>query len=268
MNSTIVKDCIFSSVLNKEWQYCVYIPNVENVSILPIMYLFHGASHQFDVWFEKGKLHQHLDKAILNNSILPLIVVTVSSEMNGYSWYVDQDKCKFETAFFQDFIPQFEQLYGETRNRSQRIVAGSSMGGYGALRYSLIYPEIFSRSLLVAPAIWDDILDIDINKGLSHDVVLAPFCIEGVLKKQRWDYYFYTNYIDQYLEKNISVQFYTSAGDRDYFGLYFFAAKLHQFLNHHHQQTTLRICDGDHGDWDYYPLAVIDGLRDFHSKNL
>lgn len=265
MSSKIIKECIFSSILNKKWQYCAYIPDIENISILPIMYLFHGASHQEDVWFEKGKLHEHLNNAIQNNSIQPLIVVTVYSEMNGYSWYIDQSNCKFETAFFQEFIPQFELLYGGKRERFQRIIAGSSMGGYGALRYALIYSDIFSKALLVAPAIWDNILNIDIHNGLPHRIVFSPFCINGVLEEKLWESYFYTNYIHQYLEKNISIQFYITAGDRDHFGLEFYAAKLHQLLKSQQQQTTLRIVDGDHGDWNYYPLAIIDGLSLFKS---
>lgn len=76
------------------------------------------------------------------------------------SWYVDSaykgsDPGRpVETAFFRDLVPQIDTSYRTIADRSGRAVAGYSMGGAGALRYTLAHPEVFGAAIVLSPAVY------------------------------------------------------------------------------------------------------------------
>ena len=59
-----------------------------------------------------------------------------------------------ETAFTQDLIAHVDSTYRTVANRTGRGVAGYSMGGYGALRYSLAHPDLFGAAIVLSPAVY------------------------------------------------------------------------------------------------------------------
>ncbi|MBI2784248.1 MAG: alpha/beta hydrolase, partial [Gammaproteobacteria bacterium] len=59
-----------------------------------------------------------------------------------------------ETAFTQDLIAHADATYPTRTDRDGRIVAGYSMGGYGALRYALAHPELFGAAVVLSPAVY------------------------------------------------------------------------------------------------------------------
>lgn len=212
-------------------------------------------------------MQRYFDEAISAGVIPPLIAVTPASLDEGFSWYVDHPGCPIESAFIADFIPAFEGIYGGSRTKETRWIGGSSMGAYGALRYVLKHPALFSRIIMVAPAVWDSIANRSISDQHPPHGVFRAFLSGGKVDDALWQNNLYPRLMEGYLKQKSPVIFYTSAGDRDSMGLEFYAAKLHRFLREQHQCTTLRIWDGDHGDWDYYPLALIDGIAHTTKKH-
>jgi S-formylglutathione hydrolase FrmB len=59
-----------------------------------------------------------------------------------------------ESAFTQDLVAHVDATYRTKNDRLSRIVAGYSMGGYGALRYSLAHPELFGAAIVLSPAVY------------------------------------------------------------------------------------------------------------------
>lgn len=49
-----------------------------------------------------------------------------------------------ETAFIRELIPHIDDNYRTLTNRESRVLAGYSMGGYGAMSIGLRYPQLFS----------------------------------------------------------------------------------------------------------------------------
>ncbi len=70
------------------------------------------------------------------------------------NWYVDLRE-KMETAFVNDPMPHVEKTYRTIEEREGRVMGGLSMGGYGALRFALKYPEKFQAAALLSPAIYN-----------------------------------------------------------------------------------------------------------------
>jgi pimeloyl-ACP methyl ester carboxylesterase len=50
-------------------------------------------------------------------------------------------------------MPHIEDTYRVIPDRRQRIIAGFSMGGYGAIRYALKFPDLFSMCISMDGAI-------------------------------------------------------------------------------------------------------------------
>ena len=136
---------------NSELTYKVYLPkgyNANSKKTYPVVYLLHGSSGDENSWDDFwGKL----DKMIANDVIEPVIAVVPAS---GNSYWVNSDKFgAYESAVIQDLIPHIDKKYKTKSNRSNRYIAGYSMGGYGALRYAMVYPELFKAATLLSPAI-------------------------------------------------------------------------------------------------------------------
>ncbi|UOK59730.1 alpha/beta hydrolase [Bacillus sp. OVS6] len=72
----------------------------------------------------------------------------------GNSYWVNSKKFgHYESAVIDDLIPHIDKKYNSIADRSGRFISGYSMGGYGALRYSMVYPDLFSGATLLSPAI-------------------------------------------------------------------------------------------------------------------
>ncbi len=62
------------------------------------------------------------------------------------SWYADNVNLpddKYESYFVKELIPEIDAKYRTFADRQNRIIAGLSMGGYGAVKFGLKYPEKF-----------------------------------------------------------------------------------------------------------------------------
>lgn len=51
---------------------------------------------------------------------------------------------KYESYFIQEIIPEVDKNFRTIADRRHRMVAGNSMGGYGAIKFGLKYPDKFS----------------------------------------------------------------------------------------------------------------------------
>jgi enterochelin esterase-like enzyme len=143
-----------SPTLQRSWTYNVYLPtgyDAQSKLRYPVMYLLHGNDGQRNDWPVKGNLLRTVDQLIQNGEIPPAIIVMPDA---GTTWYVDL-KEPMETAFFQDLVPHVEKKYRTLTSRDGRVIGGLSMGGYGALRYVLKYPEKFQAAALLSPAIYN-----------------------------------------------------------------------------------------------------------------
>ncbi|HEY8558872.1 MAG TPA: alpha/beta hydrolase family protein [Pyrinomonadaceae bacterium] len=102
----------------------------------PVLYLLHGLFGNCDNWFDLTDIKQYLfDKEIA--AVLP---------DGGDAWYTNGAivaNDKFETSFIDEFIPTVEKELQIGGSREKRAVAGLSMGGFGALKFGLKYPDSF-----------------------------------------------------------------------------------------------------------------------------
>lgn len=103
----------------------------------PVLYLLHGLYGDYTNWDTLTRLENY-------TRTLPLIVVMPDA---GNSWYVNSATVpadKFEDFLTADVIPAIGHKFRVLAGRNDRALAGLSMGGYGALKYGLKHPDLFS----------------------------------------------------------------------------------------------------------------------------
>jgi putative tributyrin esterase len=102
----------------------------------PVLYLLHGLGGHYTNWLEKTKL--------LNDSFhFNLIIVTPEGNDGWYTDSATVPRDKYESYILKELIPDVESRFRTIETRAGRSIAGLSMGGYGALKFGLKYPDKF-----------------------------------------------------------------------------------------------------------------------------
>jgi enterochelin esterase-like enzyme len=132
-----------SAALQRKWSYAVYLPDGYETSNLkyPVLYLLHGHGQDLYAWVNYGHIQPTADELIAHGEIPPAIIVMPDA---GMTWFVDR-KEKMETAVIQDLVGDVQHTFRVIDDRKGRVIAGLSMGGYGALRFVLKYPGCSPR---------------------------------------------------------------------------------------------------------------------------
>jgi len=119
----------------------------------PVVYLLHGLTGHYTNWLEKTKL---VDYAA------PYEFIIVMPEGND-GWYSDSATVpteKYESYILQELIPDVEKRFRASSDAGSRAIAGLSMGGYGALKFGVKYPQQFvfvaSMSGALGAASWTE----------------------------------------------------------------------------------------------------------------
>ncbi|HEY0686495.1 MAG TPA: alpha/beta hydrolase family protein [Steroidobacter sp.] len=250
--SEIVTRELKSTALERTWSYEVYLPTGYDTSRLtyPVLYLFHGNNGSRRDWVEKGKIQSTADALIASGDMPPAVIVMPDA---GVTWFVDR-KEKMETAVIRDLIPDVERYLRVLKSREGRLIGGLSMGGYGALRFALKYPEKFAAAALLSPAIYEPLPP---PKSSARSVGTFG---EPQFDEQVWKSLNYPTLWQAYLAKKTPVPMYINSGDDDEFMIEAEATELYSLLRANKQPAELRIVDGAHS-WAVWAGTVGDAMK-------
>jgi putative tributyrin esterase len=106
----------------------------------PVFYLLHGLSDDHTAWTRRTSIERYVQD-------LPLIVVMPNAERSFYSDSQAVPTSRFETFITQDLISFVDTTFNTIPLREGRVVAGLSMGGYGAFKFALKYPQLFGAAV-------------------------------------------------------------------------------------------------------------------------
>ncbi len=100
----------------------------------PVLYLLHGLSDDHTLWQRRTSIERYAAN-------LPLVIVMPDG---GRGFYCDaQQGVASESAIVKDLIGYVERMFQVRADRNGRVLAGLSMGGYGAVKFALKYPDLF-----------------------------------------------------------------------------------------------------------------------------
>jgi len=138
-----------SEILNMERRYAIYLPPDYETSerSYPVLYLLHGGGDDQTGWVQFGEVLHIADKAILEGSATPMIIVMPDGSAGQRGYFNDlKNEWRYEDFFFEEFMPYVEGTYRIKGEKRYRAVSGLSMGGGGTFMYALHHPELFSSA--------------------------------------------------------------------------------------------------------------------------
>lgn len=123
-----------SQVLGKAVGTYVILPEVGKPPYATF-YLLHGLSDDHTIWHRRTRIEWYVRD-------LPLIVV-MPDGFRGF--YTNNDAGpQYAKYMGEELVGFIERSFPARRSRSARCIGGLSMGGYGALRLGLGYPDTFA----------------------------------------------------------------------------------------------------------------------------
>ena len=124
------------NALDKVTSAMVILPDSRHPGPFPVLYLLHGLAGNHASWVRNSSLERYV-------ADLPLIVVMPDGGRSFYTDALANPRSAFETYLVRDLIGFVDRLFRTLPGRAGRVIAGFSMGGYGALKLALKHPDLF-----------------------------------------------------------------------------------------------------------------------------
>ena len=129
-----------SKLMAREMPYRVVLPEgyaKNGTDRFPVVYLLHGLTGHFNNWTDRTRLASYGQKH-------RAIIVTPEGDNGWYTDSISVPNDRYESYIVKELIPEIDKTYRTLADRKSRSIAGLSMGGYGALKFGMKYPEMFA----------------------------------------------------------------------------------------------------------------------------
>lgn len=251
-NPTVASDgltfvTVKSRALRRRADATLYVPPAAlGVTDLPIVVLLHGVYGSHWAWALKGRAHLTAARLMAEGSLPPVALVMPSDGLwgdgSGYVPHTDHDA----ERWIIDEMPKLAQdVIANCSERSPLLIAGLSMGGFGALRLAAKYPRRITAAAALSAVTHASQFDALIEENrvgwrktaADIDVLSALTAVQAPLPALRID----CGLDDAYLEANRALH-----RDLQRTGI------AHQYAE----------SPGGH-DWDYWSTTLEHTLRFF-----
>ena len=250
-----------SEILAKQTTMQVLLPAVGRPPYATL-YLLHGLSDDSTIWLRRSRIEAYVRE-------WPLMVVMP----DGYrGFYTDNEQGPpYARHFGEEMLEFVERNFPARPARGARAIGGLSMGGYGALRLALGYPEKFCSANSHSGALMRFNLDLSPREA-RRDPIFRKHPPEFFLEMRR---VFGRRPMDTGHNLLLLIRrarrrhrrlprMLIDCGTED--SLLEHNRRFHEDLQALKVPHTYREFPGGH-DWDYWDLHVREAL-DFHARNL
>ncbi len=118
----------------------------------PVVYALHGYSIGAEQWTHEIHVPQTIEGAFAQGSREFIVVLPDTKTIHNGSLYSRSVTTgDFETFVAVDLVQYIDNHFRTIPDRQSRGLAGHSMGGYGAARIGMKYPQTFSALYLMSP---------------------------------------------------------------------------------------------------------------------
>lgn len=142
--SVIARASFASAALAGRGAFLVYLPPggaTGTSARFPVLYLLHGRNGHAAAFLEVG-IQRALDRLIGSGAIPPMIAVMVQ-DLGGWQNWRDVGR-RHSASYVVEVQELIDRMLPTIAKRAGRAIAGSSMGGFGAMHVALANPERFS----------------------------------------------------------------------------------------------------------------------------
>ena len=234
-----------SEALMRNVKFKVILPIEENFdNKFKTLYLLHGMFSNCNEWIRRTDIVSLAKE-------YDLCVIMPSGDN---SYYINDESCH---NLYSDYILELVEFSREilpiSKMKSDTYIAGSSMGGFGALYNGLRFNNIFSRIGCFSPAIYHEIADYESdnyrfnevknfldNKFKNKDKFNLRFMFENLVDVP--SIFMFCGCDDYLLESNLSFK---------------------SFLESNNVDFTFKTGDGEHNwkTWNIYLPNFLDWLK-------
>jgi S-formylglutathione hydrolase FrmB len=148
-----------STIARATVSYHVYTPpqyDTELTRRFPVLYWLHGSGGGLA---GIGALSAYYDAAIRDGRIPPMLIAFPNG-MALSMWADSKDgRVPMESMVVRELVPQIDGAFRTLATRDGRLLEGFSMGGLGAARWGLRYPDVFGAMSMFGAGP----LDLDFN---------------------------------------------------------------------------------------------------------
>ena len=245
-----------SSALDRAWNYTIYLPPGYETDqrAYPVVYLLHGYGGNHTNWVRLGDAAFTADSLTHIGELPPTIIVMPDGRN---SWYVNSEPDggfgAMETAMVEDLVGHVDATYRTIANRRGRMIAGLSMGGYGALHLAFKYPDLFGAAASLSGAFSREEPE---RQDLFSPAFGDPF------DPDRWAAENPFRFIQDVKASGLRLPVYLTVGDDDGPWLYTGAVEFYRDLQEAEMPAELRITDGAH-TWAVWDTALAETLKFF-----
>jgi endo-1,4-beta-xylanase len=151
----------------------IYLPpqyETEPARRFPVAYYLHGTTGTES---SDAGLAKDVDAAIASGRASPVIYVFPNGGSGSYYRDWPENYVRAETMLIRELLPFIDRNYRTIDRPSARGICGFSMGGAGAIRLVLKYPELFGTAAALAPAIDKTPEDFGGDNGYRHASALT-----------------------------------------------------------------------------------------------
>ncbi|MBM4176705.1 MAG: esterase family protein [Ignavibacteria bacterium] len=134
----VIRDSVFSYAVDSYMRYNVILPKdyKQNKERYITIFLLHGYSGGENDWITRTSIVKYAKD-------FNYIIVTPDGKNSWYTNSPSKKNNNYEDYIIKELIPNVEKKYRVITTRHGRVVAGLSMGGYGAIKFALKYPNYF-----------------------------------------------------------------------------------------------------------------------------
>ena len=118
----------------------------------PVVYALHGYSIGAEQWSREIHVPQTIEGAFAQGAQDMIVVLPDSKTVHNGSMYSSSATTgDFERFIARDVVGYIDKHYRTIPNRTSRGLVGHSMGGYGASRIGMKYPDVFGSLYIMSP---------------------------------------------------------------------------------------------------------------------
>ncbi len=157
----------------------------------PVVYALHGYSIGAEQWSKEIHVPQTIEGAFATGDKEMIVVLPDSKTVHNGSMYSSSVTTgDFEKFIARDVVAYIDSHYRTIPERNSRGLVGHSMGGYGASRIGMKYPDVFGSLYIMSPCCMsargggpaNDTLEKAVaNAKTPEDLAKLPFGVRAQL---------------------------------------------------------------------------------------
>ncbi len=186
-----------SESLGRAERYSVFLPpsfEREPDRTYPVVYFLHGLNNDETSWTAEryGSLHEKVEGMILEGE-LPEFVMLHPDGADSFYCNTHDGALRYEDLVVDELVAYAEKTYRARKDRTQRAIAGTSMGGFGALKIAFKHPGRYAAVAGHSPIIFLGKNPLDVPETMRSSrffqffVSLLKPIFGDPLRQELWD---------------------------------------------------------------------------------